>query len=91
MWFQGHIEDCFERSGRTIVRLPEEGRDPPTIFIFRSARLDWSHRSQSVRILQYGRRLLLDYAQYHISLHDHEHNIERIFLMIERFCGEWGQ
>ena len=78
MWFQGHIEDWFELSGRTIVKLPEEGRDPPTIFIFRTARLARSHRSQSVRILQYGRGLLSDYARHLIYLHDCRHNVERI-------------
>ena len=28
IWFQGHIDDWLDRSGRTIVKLPEEGRDP---------------------------------------------------------------
>ena len=34
MWFQGHIEDWFERSGRTIVKFPEEGRDPRPFLFF---------------------------------------------------------
>ena len=34
MWFQTHIEDWFKRSGRTILKLPEEGPDPPTILFF---------------------------------------------------------
>ena len=54
MWLQGHIDDWFDRGGRTIVKLPEEGRDPPTIFIFRSNKLAQSHQSQLLRILQYG-------------------------------------
>ena len=80
MWFQGHIEDWFEHSGRTTVKLPEESRDPLTIFVFRTARLARSHRSQSVCILQYGRGLLSDYARHLISLHDYRHNVERNFL-----------
>ena len=68
MWFQGNLDDWYSRSGRTVVKLPEEGNDPPTIFIFSSDRLAQSHQSQSLRILQYGRRLLSDYAQHHISL-----------------------
>ena len=34
MWLQGHIDDWFDRGGRTIVKLPEEGRDPPDHFYF---------------------------------------------------------
>ena len=73
------------------MKFPEEGRDPPTIFVFRTARLARSHRSQSVLILQHGRGLLSDYAQHLISLHDYRHNVERNFsLMTEHFRDEWG-
>ena len=34
MWLQGHIDGWFDRGGRTIVKWPEEGRDPPTILFF---------------------------------------------------------
>ena len=60
------------------------------IYIFQSNELAQSHQSQSLRILQYERRLLSDYTRHHISLHDYEHNIERLFPMTEHFCGEWG-
>ena len=101
MWFQGHIDNWLDRSGLTIVKLPEEGRDPPTIFIFRSGRLAQSHQSQSFRmaqshqsqsfrILQYERQLLLDYARHHISLHNNERNIKHMFPMTECFRDEWG-
>ena len=55
MWLQDHIDGWFDRGDRTIVKLPEEGRDPPTIFSFRSSELAQSHQSQSLCILQYGR------------------------------------
>ena len=79
MWLQGHIDDWFDRGGRTIVKLPEEGRDPPTIFVFRINESAQSHQFQSLRMLQYRQRLLSDYARHHISLHDYKHNIERLF------------
>ena len=34
MWFHGKVDDWYNRSGLTIVKLPEEGRDPPIIFWF---------------------------------------------------------
>ena len=51
MWFQGQLDDYYSRGSRTVVKLPEEGRDPPTIFIFNSDELARSYQSQSLRIL----------------------------------------
>ena len=51
MWLQDHIDDWFDRGGRTIMKLPEEGSDPPAIFILRSNELAQSPQSQSLRIL----------------------------------------
>ena len=91
MWLHGNLDDWYNQEDRTVVRLPEEGRDSPTMFIFRSDRLAQSHLSQSSRILQYGCRLRSDYARLHIDRHDYRHNIEQLFFpMTERFRDEWG-
>ena len=89
MWLQGHIDDWFDRSGRTIVKLPEKGRDPPTIFLTTSLFSPIS-LSRFAICSTGGDCYRTTHGITFLYLHDNRHNIERLFPMTERFGNEWS-